>query len=158
MDRKVIHSLETRIEAAKLFDAGFGYKAVASHLGLNLDSVRHWQDRYLQGRLLDSTVMGKKFYPAAVKVAAVEKFLAGASKTDVVAEFEISNRGMLTKWISAYREGGPEVFSTKAKGRPRKDSRPETLEQRLAFLEMENEILKKWVALAQEEDRRLSGL
>ena len=158
MNGKVIHSIETRIEAAKLFDAGFGYKAVAAHLGLNLDSVRHWQDRYLQGRLLDSTVMGKKFYPPELKVAAVEKFLAGASKTDVLAEFEISNRGMLTKWVSAYREGGPSVFYEKAKARPRKDSRPETLEERLAFLEMDNEILKKWVALAQEEDRRLSGL
>jgi hypothetical protein len=33
-----------------------------------------------------------------------------------------------------------------------------TPEEELAFLRMENEILKKWVALAQEEDRRLSGL
>jgi transposase-like protein len=158
MDLRVKHSLETRIEVARLFDAGFGYKAVAAHLGLKGDTVRHWQDRYLQGRLLDSTPMKKKFYSAAVKVAAVEKFLAGTSKTDVVAEFQISNRGMLSKWVATYREFGPDGLLPKAKGRPRDDSRPETLEQRLAFLEMENEILKKWVALAQEEDRRLSGL
>lgn len=158
VDSKYSFPLESRIEAAKLFDAGFGVKAVATHLGLNRDTVRSWSDKHSQGRLLDSVFMGYRSYSQQVKVAAVEKFLSGTPKSAVVSEFEISSRSLFDKWVRLYRADGPEGLALQKRGRPGKDSHPETLEERLAFLEMENEILKKWVALAQEEDRRLSGL
>lgn len=158
MDLRVKHSLESRIEAAQLFDAGFGYLAAATHLGLSRETVRSWFDKYSQGRLLDSVSMSKQNYSPQLKIEAVEKFLSGIPKSEVVAEFGISSRALFDRWVRIYRTSGPEGLQARQKGRPGKDSRPETLEERIAFLEMENEILKKWVALAQEEDRRLSGL
>lgn len=157
MDLRVKHSLETRIEVARLFDAGFGFHAVATQLGLNRDSVRNWHDQYLQGRLLDSAVMGNKKYSPQLKIAAVEKFLSGATKHDVLVEFDISTRAMLHKWVAIYRDEGPAGLS-KTAGRKARGDGPMAPEAELEFLRMENEILKKWVALAQEEDRRLSGL
>jgi transposase-like protein len=158
MDSKYSFSLEIRIEAANLFDAGFGFSAVATHLGLSRETVRSWSDKHSQGRLLDSVLMGYRSYSQQIKVAAVEKFLSGTPKSVVVAEFEISSRSLFDNWVRIYRTAGPAGLAVGKRGRPPKNSRPETLEERLAFLEMENEILKKWVALAQEEDRRLSGL
>lgn len=157
MDLRVKHSLETRIEVARLFDAGFGFHAIATQLGLKRESVRNWHDQYMQGRLLDSAVMGNKKYSPQLKIAAVEKFLSGTPKQDVLVEFDISTRAVFDKWVVIYRNEGPEGLS-KTAGRKARGDGPLTPEEELAFLRMENEILKKWVALAQEEDRRLSGL
>ncbi|MEG0363522.1 MAG: helix-turn-helix domain-containing protein, partial [Aurantimicrobium sp.] len=103
MDLRVKHSFETRIEVARLFDAGFGFHAVATQLGLKRESVRNWHDQYMQGRLLDSAVMGNKKYSPQLKIAAVEKFLAGTPKQDVLVEFEISTRAVFDKWVVLYR-------------------------------------------------------
>lgn len=56
MDGRIRHQTETRIEAARLFDAGFGYTAVATHLRLPAGTLRDWQDAHRQGRLLDLAV------------------------------------------------------------------------------------------------------
>lgn len=157
MDRRFGFSLETRIEAARLFDAGFSYTYASAELSMSKYTLRHWHDQYLQGRLLDCDTMVTKKYSSDMKIAAVEKFLAGSSKTEVVVEFQISNRSVLNKWVKIYQECGPDGLVAKRVGRPRTDSVGESLEEENDRLRMENEILKKWVALAQQEDRRLSG-
>lgn len=155
MDSRVKHSIETRIEAARLFDAGFGDSAVSAKLALGRSTVRAWYDQHRQGRLLDSVVMGNKKYSAAVKVAAVEKYLAGASTTEVVAEFEIPNRGLFDKWVAIYRRDGAEGLEPKPVGRKPKVDRAETLEEENARLRLENAVLKKLNALATEGDPRM---
>lgn len=157
MDRRVKHSIETRIEAARHFDAGFSYFAVASLLGISKGTARHWQDSNKQGRLIGFMPMGKKTYPAMLKVAAVEKFLSGTPKTDVLEEFQISNRSLFDKWIVIYRREGTDGLQAMRLGRKPVVATAESLERKVARLEMENAILKKWVALAREEDQRLSG-
>lgn len=152
------HKTETRIEAARLFDAGFGYKWVSKQMRLPEGTMRIWQDSHRQGRLLglDSVTTYKK-YSAEVKLAAVEKFLAGAVKPDVMLEFNISTRAMLNKWLAIYRDHGAEGLIAKPKGRPKrpKDQLPETDAEKIHRLEFENAVLKKLIALESQAEAAL---
>lgn len=150
MDKRVRFTTETRIEAAKLFDAGFGVSMVATHLDMSAGTLRDWRDLHRQGALLGLGVMsGLKSYSADLKVAAVEMFLSGVAKSDVLLEFGISSRGLFNRWVIAYRKDGPAGLVAKPKGRRPAEKRvaEQTLEERVAFLEMENEVLKKLQAL-----------
>lgn len=149
------YSNETRIEAARLFDAGFGFRTVGSMLGVSSGTCRAWHDSHRQGHLLGLGVMTThKHYVAEEKLAAVELFLTGVSKTDVMARFGIGSRALLTKWVAIYRQLGPEGLEPKPKGRPKQvlDVSSETDEQRIRRLELEVAVLKKSIALLAEED------
>jgi transposase-like protein len=98
--------LDVRIRAQELFDQGLGFHVVARQLSINLSTSRRWRDSWRQGTLLGSGAMGNKRYPFEVKVAAVERFLAGASISEVVLEYEISTRALLDKWVRIYRGQG----------------------------------------------------
>lgn len=143
-----------RVAAQALFDQGCGHETVARELGVSATTMRRWQDSWRQGTLLGSAVMVSKSYPYEVKVAAVERFLAGSSTADVVLEFEISTRSLLDKWVAIYRAQGAEGLRPKRKGRVPKDPNVETLEQKVARLEMENLVLKKLNALVAADQRR----
>jgi transposase len=151
---KIRHKTETRIEAARLFDAGFGYKWVAKQLRLSESTMRIWQDSHKQGRLLglDSVTSYKK-YSAELKLAAVEKFLSGTVKPDVMLEFSISTRAMLNKWLAIYRDHGAEGLMERPKGRPKQnmDRLLETDSQKIHRLELENAVLKKLIALEPQD-------
>ncbi len=154
MDRRIKHRTEARIEAAHLFDVGFGYSTVAKLLGIQVDTARDWLHSNKQGRLVGlSMATSNKTYPTELKVAAVEKFLSGALKTDVLQEYEITRRALLNKWIAIYRVQGRQGLAHKPKGRPVKTHSPEneTLEEKVYRLEMENAILKKYHALMEQE-------
>lgn len=152
MDGRFSYSEETRIEVARLFALGHGARAVATYLGLSHTTMRQWQDAYRQGHLLNSgSVREIKIYPQQLKVAAVEKFLAGTSKTDIVLEFGISARSLFDKWVAAYRKDGPSGLAPKPKGRKPSVVGTESLEAKVYRLEMENALLKKFQALVAEE-------
>ena len=153
MDGRINHSEETRIEAARLFGLGNGYHVVAKCLSLPLSTGRTWHDAYRQGRLLDSgDVRENKIYSQQLKVAAVEKFLAGTPKTDIVAEFGISARSLFERWVTAYRKDGPAGLAPKPRGRRPSVVGQESLEQKVQRLEMENALLKKFQALMAEDE------
>jgi transposase-like protein len=146
--------LDVRIRAQELCDQGFGYHVVARQLSINLSTSRRWRDSARQGTLLGSGVMGNKRYPFEVKVAAVERFLSGASTTEVVLEYEISTRALLNKWVAIYRDDGPDGLRPGRRGRPARNPSKETLEQKVQRLEMENAALKKLQALVAADQRR----
>lgn len=152
MDGRITHSEETRIEAAKQFALGYGYHVVAKYLGLPAGTMRIWHDSYLQGRLLNSYLMREnRSYPQQLKVAAVEKFLAGTPKPEILLEFGISTRALFNKWVLTYRTDGPEGLSPKLRGRRPTGIGSESLEQKVHRLEMENALLKKFQALMIED-------
>jgi len=152
MDRRIGHSEETRIQAARYFDKGFGYQAVASYLGLPAGTVRTWRDSHRQGRLLNSHLVGEnRRYSQEMKVAAVEKFLAGTPKAEIILEFHISNRSLFNKWVAIYRKDGVAGLDAKPKGRKRRQGESESLEEKVRRLEMENALLKKYQALMIED-------
>lgn len=154
MDKREKYSSETRIEAARLFDAGFGLNSVATHLGITQGIARDWADSHRQGRLLGLVVMGNRNYTQQEKVAAVELFLSGVSKPDVLEQFQISTRSLFTKWVALYREFGPDGLKAKPRGRPKQvvEGVAETDAQRIYRLELEVAVLKKSIALLAAED------
>lgn len=147
------HKTETLIEAQKLFDEGFGYSLVAKTLGVDKYTAREWQYKHRIGRILGLGHMTyHKHYSAETKLAAVQMFLEGATKSEVMQQFAIQSRGVLNKWLAIYREHGAEGLEPKTKGRPKQTVSDETDAQRIGRLEMEVEVLKKYNALLAEED------
>ena len=152
MDGRFSHSEETRIEVARLFALGHGARAVATYLGLSHSTTRRWEDAHRQGHLLNSGfVRENKFYPEQLKLAAVEKFLAGTPKAQIILEFEISTRAIFDKWVAVYRKDGPSGLVAKPRGRKPLVIGEESLEQKVYRLEMENALLKKFQALVAQE-------
>lgn len=151
------HSTKPLIEAERLFDEGFSYQVVGKQLGINKYTVRAWHDNYIRGRLIGLGPMkSHRHFSQEEKVAAVELVLSGVTKTEVMTRFGISTRSLLGTWIASYREHGVQGLAPKPKGRPREAQNqppaPESDAQRIARLEMEVEILKKYNALLAEED------
>ena len=152
MGGRIGYCEEIRIQAAGQFALGCSARAVARYLGLPYETMRAWQDAYRQGSLLNSSaVRENKSYSYELKVAAVEKYLAGTPKSEIIAEFAISTRALFNKWVAAYRKDGASGLVAKAKGRKPSVPGTESLEAKLYRLEMENAILKKFHALMAKE-------
>ena len=154
MDKRVKHQTEPSVAAERLFDVGFGVSYIAANLSISRYTIRDWQTSYRQGRLLGLGAMsGNNRYPHTLKVAAVEKLLAGNSKVNVLAEFGITNRGVLNKWVADYRAEGVLGLVDKPRGRKPRGKAPasQSLEERIYHLEMENAVLKKFHALMDEQ-------
>lgn len=158
MDNRVKHSPEVRAEAARLIAQGYGKRNVARALGISLRTADHFVLSFRQGRLLGLTDVESKHkkYSYELKLAAVQRFLAGTPNPQVCLEFEIPGQSILRRWVRDYRAAGPDGLKPKPKGRPRKDDsvRPETQEEKIARLEFEIEALKKLQALVALERRR----
>ena len=152
MDGRVGYSEEIRIQAAEQFALGYGARTVARYLGLPFDTMRIWQDSYRQGCLLNSgAVRENRSYPYSLKVAAVEKFLAGTPKSEIILEFGISTRALFNKWVATYRKEGAPGLVAKPKGPKPSVVGQESLEQKIYRLEMGNALLKKFQALMAKE-------
>jgi transposase len=154
MDKRVKHQTEPSVAADRLFDVGFGVSYIATNLSISRYTIRDWQTSYRQGRLLGLGAMsGNNRYSHTLKVAAVEKFLAGKAKADVLAEFGITSRAVLNKWVAAYRADGVLGLVDKPKGRkPRgKDPSSQSLEERIYHWDTESAVLKKFHALMDEQ-------
>jgi len=83
-----------------------------------------------------------------VKKEIVERFLAGETKMELAAAFNLSAPSLVKKWVGQWREGGDAALMPKPKGRPNGAvaKAPLTEEQRLRkqlkLLEAENAYLK----------------
>lgn len=83
---------------------------------------------------------GMKDYPLSVKLKAVRMFLEeGKTKTEI-REILGLTKGRVKVWVKQYRQEG-EAGLNKPRGRARKQE--ESVEEELARLRMENELLKK---------------
>lgn len=154
MDGRIGYSEEIRIQAAELFASGYGARTVARYLVMPLSTICTWLDSYRQDCLLNSgAVRENKIYPQHLKVAAVEKFLAGTPKSQILLEYEISTRALFNKWVATYRKEGPEGLVAKTKGPKPSVVGTESLEQKIYRLEMENALLKKFQALMAKEQQ-----
>lgn len=147
--------LACRQEAIRLFELGFGYKAVGARLGCPPSTVRKWLYTFKVGGKEALLMRGHRSYSQELKIAAVRDFLdKGLSKPEIMEKYEILSRTPLERWIRNYREGGPEALAPKPKGRRRRQvppvyaSREEELEARVQELELELAIQKRINALA----------
>ena len=148
-------------EAADLFEEGYGREAVAARLGVNDGTVRNWEYAY---RALgkEALLNGERLsYSQDLKIEAARMFLdEGITKPQVMERLGIKSKTALERWIRDYRAGGAAALEPKPRGRRPKTGKPayatreEELEARVRELELENEILKRISALADEIERR----
>ena len=143
---------EVYTRVGEMVDEGCGYVTIALELGLPRYTVRTWVDKHR--RLVGlGTVTAYQTYSPELKLAAVRQFLSGATKAEVLDEFRIRNKSQLERWITIYREDGEDAFR-EARTRSAVGAGPESIEQKLLRLEMENAALKKLQALVAEERRQ----
>jgi transposase len=133
-----------RAEAVALFDAGYGYKAVASQLQVNRDAIRHLHHRWrIRGTGALVTKPTKRTFSFEFKRDVVHRVLAGETKLALAQEFDLSSPRLIENWMSTYRTEGEEGLRPKPKGRPRgTPTGPQRQESELQQLRRENERLR----------------
>ncbi len=92
---------------------------------------------------------GMKHHSLEVKLEAVRMFLEEGNTKAEIREALGLTKGRVKTWVYQYRREGVAGLN-KPKGRPRKQE--ESVEEELARLRMENELLKKFHAELRKED------
>ncbi|WP_185740508.1 helix-turn-helix domain-containing protein [Homoserinimonas aerilata] len=140
--------------AEELIVAGYGRRAIASELGISAYTARKWVHAYQRFGVLGLVpVTANTKYPFELKLAAVQCFLGGDSKPEILDKFQIRSPAALDRWVRTFRATGEESLK-RTRGRPPASTAEETVERKVLRLEMENAALKKWQALVAEEQRR----
>ena len=100
---------------------------------------------------------GMRSYSFETKLAAVKAHLdEGLTIGEVLKKYGIKNETQVSNWCTKYRLLGKEGLLFSNQGRPKKDeirkpkSKEEPLWKKIQRLEMENDLLKKYL----EEERR----
>jgi len=140
-----------REQLVDLFESGVGYRAASYRLGVSLTSVRDLRLRWnLRGRLCLVESKARRSFSFEVKKEVVDRFLAGETKMELAAEFELSSVKVVNLWTRAWQEGGDDALMPKPKGRPVGSStspaaanEADQLRQQVKRLEAENAYLKK---------------
>ena len=172
------YGMDTRAEAVRYFEMGFGGKLVGRLLGIPRATVEKWLYAYRALGKEALYVTRHKAYPPDVKVEAAlfvtthrkyghETKVRAAravvegemTKPEAMEAFGLKSKTQINDWCRLYRQGGPDALLPKPKGRPKKagpvfSSREEELEARVRELELELEIQKRINALAEEIERR----
>lgn len=139
-----------REQLVDLFESGFGYVAAANRLGFSVDASKQFHRKWmLHGRLCLMQSRTKSTFSFEIKKEVVERFLAGATKMELAAEFQLSSVQLVTAWTRQWRAGGDEALMPKPQGRPLGSSpgpaasEEDKLRQQVKRLEAENAYLKK---------------
>ncbi len=149
-----------RERAIALFAQGHGCKAVAGWMGIPRGTVGKWLYTYRALGEEALFVTKHRRYDHETKVRAARAVIEGRmTKPEAMEAFGLKSKTQIDTWCRLYREGGPDALLPKPKGRPKKAepaffSREEELEARVRELELENEILKRFNALAEGIERR----
>lgn len=140
---------QERAAAVSLFEAGHGHMSAASLLGVGHQGVRNLFDRWkIHGREVLVEKRTKRRFSFEEKREIVRRYLTGeASGLELAAEYELSSRKIITKWVRIVREEGEEGLRPKPKGRPGRSSNvAQEPASELERLRAENERLRAEVA------------
>lgn len=94
-------------------------------------------------------------YSDEFKRQAVEEYLSGAGMNEVLRKYDL-HRSVLRRWRDKYLKYGsfPDGRGKGSLGRPHKiDTTQMTKDEYIAYLEMENEILKKLRSLSNNQQK-----
>lgn len=100
--------------------------------------------------------MANKKYSDELKKQVVEEYLAGARLMDLVRKYNLSDKSQILRWRDKYLEYGsfPDGRGKGSPGRPRStDTSKMTKDEYIAYLEMENKILKKLRSLNNNQQK-----
>lgn len=155
-------SKEQREAAVALFEAGWGARAVASHLMVGVKAIGRLHDRWrVRGGTTLMSKPTKRVFSFEFKIAAVQRYLLGENKIALSKELGLSSPTLITKWVQLYRDEGADGLRPRPKGRPKRS--PATVdspEPELMRLRRENERLRAEVAFLgkvkalRDEERR----
>lgn len=154
------YGMDVRAKAVRYFEMGFADKIVGRLLEIPHDTVKRWLYAYRALGKEALFVTKHKTYPHDLKVEAAKAVIEGGmSKSEAMKAYGLKSKTQIDTWCRLYREGGADALLPKPKGRPRKaeaffSSREEELEARVRELELENEILKRFNALAEEIEQK----
>ena len=143
-----------------------GAKALAAKYGISHSQVQRWTYLYKKGGVEFLTNV-QRTYSGDFKVHVVEYMHQHSmSYVQAAAHFGIQSEPTVAKWERIYYEEGIEALCEERRGRSRnmtdkKPGRPpkknvnenEDLLKEVQRLRMENEYLKKLIALVQERER-----
>jgi transposase len=140
-------SEDQREAAVAWFEKGIADQAAARVLGVSHSPVKVL---YLQWRIHGRGALvakpTKQVYPFELKLALVQRYIAGETAQDLAAEAGLSSSGLLKNWAAAYRREGEDALRPKPKGRPGKPDSPPVELPELERLRRENERLRAEVA------------
>lgn len=132
-------------QACALASEGAAYRLVASVVGSSNDAAKDFLNRWrLYGDDGAMTSGSKKKFTQQEKIDAVEMFLAGTPRREVMATFGISALSTFKAWVRIYREHGFEGLAPKRRGR-KSNTTPQVLTEQ-QHLAAENAQLKAEVA------------
>lgn len=113
-------SVVQRVSAVACFERGLGYRTTARFVGGPEVPVRGLYGLWrIHGRGVLVT-KAPRSYSFEVKMALVQRFLAGESGPELAIEAGLSSRQLLQKWVRAYRLEGEDGLRPKTNGRPSK--------------------------------------
>ena len=139
----------------------YGSKILERKYGIHHSIIDQWISQYeLNGKFTEPTRHFSGEFKLKVLNYQQEHHLSDL-KTALL--FDITNAGTICAWRKKYITGGKEALFPK-QGRqskmpkksliPNKPREEWTKDEELAYLRMENEYLKKYLALVQEDDRK----
>jgi len=143
-----------------------GFRVLAAKYGIDYSQIRKWVNLYREGGI-EFLAKTTRTYSGDFKVYVVEYMHQHSmSMKQAAAHFGIQSDGTVNKWERIYYEEGIEALYEERRGRSRnmsdkKQGRPpkkdvnenEDLLKEVQRLRMENEYLKKLIALVQERER-----
>lgn len=149
---------DQRVAIMVLCDAGYGPKSIGSQLGISRHRVRTIYDRWrIHGKDALVPKSTTRRYDGAVKLAVVQRFLAGEAKTDLAQEFGLASPKTVMRWVRAYERAGEDGLHPKQQGRPpgarRDEPELERVQRENLYLRAEVAYLKKLQALRAQKQR-----
>ncbi|WP_208748112.1 helix-turn-helix domain-containing protein [Arthrobacter sp. PM3] len=145
-------SEDQREAAVAWFEKGIADAATARVMGVARSPVKGLYLRWrIHGRGVLVAKQTKQVYSFELKLALVERFIAGETAQALAAEAGLSSSGLLKNWAAAYRREGADALRPKAGGRPGRPGSPPPEPEpgpgaELERLRRENERLRAEVA------------
>ena len=165
--------LEDKLEIIRLYEEGYQQTRIAKKFKVQESTINAITRQYRTYGIESLKKTGKdNIYSIDFKLSIINRVLNGESKSSLANEYMI-NIGVIFSWVKKYQELGYNGLMTK-KGRPPKmkstkeqvktTTNPETTDdkdklikeqqERIAQLEMENDLLKKLRALVQQRKKQ----
>ncbi|VEG13977.1 helix-turn-helix domain-containing protein [Moraxella cuniculi] len=171
------YTLDFKLSVMAYYQNNHNYKRTAKHFGLDHKTVELWVKLY-QTHGIDGIKRRrtKAIYDTTFKLNAVQQVLLGKSLTQLAIELNLPQPALLSNWLKSYQSFGIMGLTPKPKGRkvmsnkhntnkdkttknkstsktkPQDDDYAKLL-KRLAYLEAENDYLKKLDALIRQKEQ-----
>ena len=163
--------LEDKLKIIDLYNEGRSTSQISKQFKVSDWIIENIKRQYREHGIESFKEKGKnKKYSSEFKMKIVNRVLNGESKSGIAAELCV-NKGMIHHWVKKYKELGYNGLIEKKKGRPPKmkpknnETKLDTLiddkdkiikeqAEKIAQLEMENDLLKKLRALVQQRNKQ----